>query len=324
MDDPSNMDDAARERQARRYFALDPAGRPRFVYYHTNTEVDPNGVGAYYAACDNQCTTAGNWSHTRITSVEDWSGTLEWELLEEPVLTFSAEGKPRILAKMLPLGILRFPGLYYVSCDEQCDVTENWLKTQIGNGDDASGFYDMALDGEGRPFVVISFWWQDVLRYGWCDSFCTDFSSWQVVNGPLLEVESHDLEMDAQGRPRLIYTTTEFDETGNNESLNLYALWCNSDCRTAEALWEKAFIEASGHQSEEWPTILPAVCAEGKWHPLVPTLALGGAGNAQLAIDISYVGKCDYDAGSGQWVPGEQFSYSTVWRAARTVNFAMP
>jgi hypothetical protein len=321
IDDPNNMDDVARERQARRYFALDPAGRPRFVYYHYNSEVDPNGVGAYYASCDDACTTPANWTHTRITEVTDWSGVLEWEILEEPILLFTADGRPRIMAKMLPLGILRFPGLYYLACDEQCDNGGNWFKVQVGNGDDASGDFDMALDQAGRPFVVISYWWEDGLRYGWCDENCLDLNSWQIVQAPGLDVGLSDLEMDAQGRPRIVYETTEFDETGNNEDHSLYYLLCNSNCRSIDAVWEQQRVETSEHLRAEFAKSIPSVCAEGEWYLMVPSLALASAGTAQVAVDALYVGKCEYNAGSGQWESG---TYSTVWRAARVVGFPIP
>jgi hypothetical protein len=320
LDDPNSMDDAAREYQARRYFALDPADRPRFIYYHYNSEVDPNGVGAYYAACDDQCTNPGNWTHTRVTEVTDWSGVLEWEILENPVLTFTPDGQPRMLAKMLPLGSLRFPGLYYLACDEQCDNGSNWFKVQVGNGDDVNGYFDLAIDGAGRPYVVISSWWQDGLRYGWCDANCLDFTSWQIAAGPLLEIEENDLELDAQGQPRLIYKTIEFDETGNNMDYSLYTLSCTANCRSEAAVWENERVETSEHLRAEWPKSLPPACLDGEWYQNVPEMALAPSGTAHVAVDLGYSGHCQYNEGTGSWEGGGEF-YSTVWRAARLVSF---
>ena len=325
IDDPQDMENTGREYQARRYFELDPAGRPRFVYYHYNTDVDPNGVGAIYAACDDACTTPGNWTHTRITEVTDWSGTLEWELLEEPVLEFAPDGSPRILAKVLPLGILRFAGLYYVACDAACETPSNWYKVQVGNGDDANGDYDLSIDPAGRPFVVISYWWQDGLRYGWCDDLCQDFMSWQVVQGPNLEVQNPDVEMDEQGTPRILYHMTEYDETGNNPAESLYTLWCTGDCRSMNATWANQRIENGNNLLSEWPKSLPAACAGGRWYQRIPNLALGPGGMAHLAVDVSYSGPCEYNAASGAWQAGsEQFTWETVWRAARVVSFPEP
>ncbi|MCC6454114.1 MAG: hypothetical protein IT328_04175 [Caldilineaceae bacterium] len=324
IDDPQDMEDWARESQPRRYFALDPAGRPRFVYYHYNTDVDPNGVGAYYAACNDACTTPGNWTHTRVSEVTDWSGTLEWEILERPILAFTPEGSPRMLAAVLPLGILRFPGLYYLACDANCAEGSNWQKAQIGNGDDANGNWDMALDPAGRPYVVISTWWQEGLRYAWCDANCLDTTSWQVAQGPNLDAQGPDLEMDAQGEPRIVYKTTDYDETGNNPDNSLYYLKCTGNCRSTDAQWQSVRIETSEHLRAEWPASVPPACAAGEWYQFVPSLALAPAGTAHVAVDTGYIAPCQYDAATGTWQPGEDYTYSTVWRAARTVTFPQP
>jgi hypothetical protein len=77
---------------SQRYFALDSAGRPRFIYYHYNEEVDPDCVGAYYAACNSACDNTANWTHTRITQTREWFGELEWEILEKPALAITGGG----------------------------------------------------------------------------------------------------------------------------------------------------------------------------------------------------------------------------------------
>jgi hypothetical protein len=322
--DPQNIEDAGREYQPRRYFALDPAGRPRFVYYHYNADIDPTDVGAYYAACDADCTAPAHWTHTRITEVADWSGVPEWEVLERPVLVFAPDGAPRLLAALLPLGILRFPGLYYIACDAACDQGGNWHKVQVGNGDDVSSDWDMALDPAGRPYLVLASWWQDVLRFAWCDTNCLETTNWQVAQGPDLEVDSPDLEMDAQGKPRLAYHTTEYDESGNNEDHSLYYLWCNSSCRSTGAQWQQARVETSEHLRAEWTASLPPACAEGEWYQLAPALASGPANSVHVAVDVGFVAPCQYDAATGAWEPGEEYTYTTVWRAARTVVFPAP
>jgi hypothetical protein len=320
LDDPSNMEDVAREGVPRRYFALDPEGRPRFVYYHYNAEADLNGVGAYYAACDGDCTHAGNWTHTRISEVTDWSGALEWEILEKPVLTFAPNGAPRILAAVLPLGILRFPGLYYVACDSNCTEGSNWLKVQLGNGDDVNGEWDMALDAAGRPYVVIGYGWQAGMKYAWCDENCLEFTSWQVADGPQLEIGRPHVVMDIAEQPQILYKTTEYDETGNNPDNSLYYLWCDSNCRAADATWKQVRIENSENVRAEWPKPIPPACADGEWYQLASSMVIGLDGAVHIATDTFYLGKCEYDAGSGSWGEGDQFAYSTYWRAARIVS----
>jgi hypothetical protein len=329
IDDPNDLEMGAREALPRRYFALDPAGRPRFVYYHYNTEQDEAGVGAYYAACDQSCTQAGSWTHTRITEVTDWSGTLEWEVLEKPMLTFAPDGSPRILAQVLPLGILRFTGLYYVACDGGCNDGSNWYKVQLGNGDDASGEWDLAVDSTGRGHMILAHWWLDGFQYAWCDADCYDFANWQFIQvssegGSELEVGLPDLEVDAQGRPRVAFKSSNYDETGNNALNSLSYLWCNTACRSTDAQWQTAHIESHPHLNAAWQGSIPPACAEGRWHRMAPSLALGATGTVQIAGDVIYVAPCQYDDASEVWEPGENYTHSTVWRVARTVSFAQP
>jgi hypothetical protein len=324
IDDPESMDDVARETQPRRYFALDPMGRPRFIYYHYNAEADAQGVGAYYAACEQECTKSANWTHTRVTEVTDWSGTLEWEILERPALAFTADGSPRLLAALLPLGILRFPGLYYLACDVDCADGANWQKVQVGNSDDVNGYWDLAVDPAGRPHLALASWWQEGFRYGWCDANCLDTASWQYTQWPDLDVQDPDLEVDAQGQPRVAYQTTEYDETGNNPVDSLYYLWCNGDCRAPNAQWQRVRIETSDHLRAEWSQSVPPACADGDWYPQVPSLALGPAGAPRIATDVGYIAPCQYDPTTDTWQPGGEYTYSTVWRAARVVTFPQP
>jgi hypothetical protein len=223
-----------------------------------------------------------------------------------------------MLAMLLPLGILRFTGLFYIACDEQCDVGSNWHKVQVGNSDDANGNWDMALDPAGRPYLVLSSWWQEGLRYAWCDDLCLDPTSWSFAQGPNLDVQGPDLEMDALGQPRIAFKTTEYDESGNNPDNSLYYLWCNGNCRSMDATWESLRVETSEHLRAEWPNPFAPACAEGEWYQFVPSLALAPAGTAHVAVDVSYIAPCQYEAGSGTWQSGD---YSTVWRAARTVSF---
>lgn len=321
IDAPTNWIVSAREVQPRRYFALDPMGRPRFIYYHYNMEADPDGVGAYYAACDATCATAGNWTHTRLTVVFDFGGALETEVLEHPVLTFAPDGGPRILGAF---GFSNVRELYYLACDHTCDVATNWTKTWVGNHDDANGEFDLAIDQNGLPYIVISYGWEDGLRYGWCDADCTDWMSWQTVWGPLLEVQHPDLELDAQGRPRLLYRMTEYDDTGNNPDDGLHLLHCTGQCRTAEATWTSNRVESGLHHAAEWPASLPPACAGGKWYPLVPTLVLANNDMAYAGADVAYIANCVYNEATEAWEIGGKYEYNTVWRAARWVVFPAP
>lgn len=326
QDDPNSFEDYPREYQARRYFALDPTGRPRFVYYHYNAEVDAAGGGAYYAACDAACTTPGNWTHTRVTEVTDWSGTVEWEILERPALAFTPDGQPRMLAAMLPLGILRFSGLYYIACDGGCDQVENWHKTLIGQNGDEFGDWDLAVDGAGRPHMVVAQGWGEGLRYARCDANCLDAFNWQSTQVEIAPAEELALVLNAQGQPRIAFKMGEFDDSGNNSFNSLYYLWCNGDCQTATAQWQRARVETSHHLLAEWPGSYPPACVGHEWdawYMLVPSLALGPNGEPRIATDVGYLASCEYDPATGTWQSGEGI-FNTVWRGVHIASFAQP
>ena len=323
--DPADVWDSPRQYQARRYFALDPQGRPRFVYYHYNESVDLEGAGAYYAWCDAACTDGGNWSHTRITKVEDWSGVREYELIEKPTLTFTADGRPRLLAAFLPLGILRFPGLYYFTCDQACDNGENWHNVLVGANGDEAAHWSFALDGAGRPRVALSSYVPMhgyVVRYLWCDTNCLDTFNWQSAELPG-EGEHPHLAINAQGQPRIVVADTVYDATGNNPVETLFILGCNSHCQSTGAEWQRTMVENGKHLAAAWSGSMPPACAGGQWHSLFPSLVLGAAGRSFVVYDAIYVAECTYDAGAGSWivVDGE---FSTPWRAVRAVDFPQP
>lgn len=324
--DPQDMNAFYREYQARRYFALDPAGRPRFVYYHYNAEADANGVGAYYAACDGDCATGSNWTHTRITKVQDWSGQLEWEVLEKPVLTFTQQGQPRLLGLLLPTGILRFPGLYYLACDSDCHHGDNWFSVLVGQNGDENGYWDIAIDGAGRPRAAVSKYVSSrgyVLSYIWCEAECLNMESWQRAE-VAEDVEQPDLALNEQGQPRIAFKHVEYDDQGNNPADTLSYLVCNTNCESVTGQWQQTRVENSQHLQAEWTGSHPPACTDGEWHIIVPSLTLDGGGTLRAAYDAHYIAKCEYDPAAGAWIPGGQFTYNVVWRAAREVHFPQP
>lgn len=322
--DPQDMSGYSREEERRSYFALDPFGRPRFVYTHDNDSFDGSAPGGYYAACDANCTDISNWWHTRFTQLRDNLGLIEWDHVEEPILTFAPDGSPRILAAITPAGVLSFTNLYYVACDFDCHLEENWQMAWLGNGDDVNGDWDMAIDPFGRPYVVITSWWKDGLRYGWCDIDCTNPDNWQVVDGPLLDIDNPDLEFSADGEPRIIYETWVFDQTGNNGQNILFHLKCISGCRSFESEWQYKGIESSQNIAAEYPATIPAACDDGRWTHLVPHYVLGNADTVFVAVDVTYFARCSYNEGSGAWQKHDDIIYNTVVRAARVVSFITP
>ncbi len=321
-DDPNSFEDEPREYQTRRYFRLDPKGQPRFVYYHYNADRDPQGVGAYYAACDNGCTASDSWTHMRITKVTDWSGALEWEILEEPALAFTTDGQPRLLAALLPLGPLRFPALHYIGCDVACEEASNWRAVQVGESGDVNGTWDLVADELGSVHMVLANWTKEGIRYGWCNVNCLDFGSWQYTQLPGQPVSwPLDIELNAQGQLGIAFTAREYDESGNNPFDSLTYLWCNSDCQSADG-WQRTRVETNHHLLTEWLASYPAACApaaENKWSMVVPALAIAPTGLPYVASDVVYTASCTYDAETQSWQPGGD---STVWRAVHIALFS--
>lgn len=315
-----------REMQARGTFTLDSAGRPRFVFYHYNTEVDPTGVGAYYASCDSACTQSTSWALSRFTRVFDSFGELQWEILERPVLMLTGDDRPRILALFVPTGFLRFPGLYYLSCDVLCDDEENWQKALVGQSGDQNGDWDLALDGSDRPRAVIAPWSTHALRYLWCNSECHESFNWErdvdlglesnADNGP-------DLVLDSLGRPWIGYATVDYDSEGNNGADSLHLAWCDSGCETVDGQWRDVRVENGFNLQVEWGGGQPQACLDGRWGGRLPSLAAGSGEKLWLAYDSYYIAPCRFDSESGGWVSGAG-QYSTVWRASRIVGFTRP
>jgi hypothetical protein len=128
--------------------------------------------------------------------------------------------------------------------------------------------------------------------------------------------------VDSQGRPRVAFKSSDYDETGNHALNSLFYLWCNAQCRSVNGEWRAVRVESSPNLRAEWTGSIPAACSEGTWYRLPLSLVLSPTGAPRVAGDVQYVAPCEYNG--GMWEPGEQYTYSTVWRAARVVRFDQP
>ena len=165
-----------------RSFALDRQDRPRFIYQDRNYPIEPDHIGAFYMACDANCTDWLNWTETRIGQATDF----EYEVFEYPSLAFTAAGQPRVAAMIDPLG--GDTAFYYVACDSNCGDVNQWQRVKLFERD--SGPYvswDIEVDKSDRP--RIAFYkgatldsTGDRLYFASCNSNCLNDAAWQKLD----------------------------------------------------------------------------------------------------------------------------------------------
>lgn len=294
-----------------RYFDLDPQGRPRFLYLDRNYVMGNDHYGVYYVSCDSNCANQANWSQGLISEV--LQNPFDWEVFQYMALTFTQQGQPRFVADVIPLD--RNSAIYYFECNANCNQRLNWQRVRIaerGGGSDLS--WDIALDGANRPRIALYPAAMpdntgERLYYLWCNTNCLNQTSWQRRD---LGLGSHngqepDLELDAQGRPRLAYALETSGVLGYS--------WCNANCETPGAAWQHRVVETAAPLEQTWPGAYPISCNPGLWHGLTPTLALDGTGNPRLSYDTTYHAYC-LDQGF--------YNFKLVVRAVRTVFFSQP
>ncbi|MEZ4736577.1 MAG: hypothetical protein R3E79_56545 [Caldilineaceae bacterium] len=291
--------------QPQRAFALDPDGRPRFVYLDRNERVDPNHIGLFYAFCDSNCTITGQWQAARISETIQESDHFDWEVTLYPTLAFTTDGRPRLLtAEFYPLEG-KAATLTYYECNDLCELGYTWGKVQLyERGEGPLPSADLVIDATGHPHVAF---YQEKIRetlpgggtavtgphlwYATCpESHCMTAFNWQAME---LGLDAHnggapDLALDSQGRPRLAYV--------HGESSGIGYSWCDANCTSYTAhAWQHGVVETGSQVQREWPIDPPAGCAAGEWHSLTPTLALSAMDEVQVAYDAAYIAHCTTD-----------------------------
>jgi len=296
-----------------RYFALDPQGRPRFVYNDRLTD----HLGTFYAYCDIDCHTSSNWFETKINQDTGDQGPYRYEKFSYPALAFTPQGQPRIAADGVSLQDEFY--LYYLACDANCEAATSWTGIPlVERGSGAHVSCDIELDALGRP--RIAFYQGALLEgqgerlyYTWCNSDCMTAQNWQGSDLGLSQNDGQgpDLVLDATGQPRLAYALYHTGGVGYS--------WCDSNCETAEALWQHQVVESRADLLAAWPVAYPPHCDGGLWDGLTPSLALDGLGNLHLAYDTTYSARCTYIPETGEWQPRDIFHL--IWRSVRVTSF---
>lgn len=293
-----------------RYFALDPMGRPRFVY----GDRAPRHLGTFYAFCDADCTDRANWYEVRINEDNGNSGPYRDEDFYYPALTFTPAGQPRVVVDGVSMEDEFY--LFYVACDRSCDQANNWSSVPLfdrGSGYEVS--YDVAVDAQGRPRIAFFEGAQlggggNRLWYAWCNGDCTQPANWQrsEMGLPTSEGQEPDLELDGAGRPHVAYAL--YSEGGLGYSI------CQGNCESGSANWQHEVLESRNDLQMAWPVAMPSHCDGGLWDGLTPSLALGSDDAPHIAYDITYYARCHY-VGEDQWEPWSEMNL--VWRAVRVL-----
>jgi hypothetical protein len=244
-----------------RYFALDPQGRPRFVY----TDTAPGHTGTYYTYCDASCRTVGNWHEVQIDTNY---------LLYDFSLAFNAAGQPR-------LAFRANDAVWYAECNGNCAQASAWnMVATYAFGDE--GALALALDSVGRPRMAL---YQgsagypeadNTLYYAWCNSVCLDQNSWNSsdVGLPAHEGLDVDLALDSLNRPRLVYFVD--DLAGSNYGLG-YG-YCTGNCETSTPGWVHQLVETPDDLDASDPVPPAQGCSLSSWLNIgrYPALALAG------------------------------------------------
>lgn len=260
--------------ESTRYFALDPQGRPRYLY----TDTAPDHTGTYYVYCDAGCgTSEANWHEARISSAY---------LLYDFSLEFTTTGGVR-LAYRDATGSQ--DNVSYAECNANCGNSANWTNVPLyalGSG----GAHSLRLDAQNRTRLALYTGYyesgdpaNDLLFYAWCDVNCTQSSNWDNygLGLPARYGQNVDLLLDQGGRPRLAY----YVEDSTESAYGLGYAECSANCQNnSAAIWRSQFVETSDELNASAPIPVKSGCSSSSWMEVgrAPSLALDVAGNPRI------------------------------------------
>ena len=308
--------------QPQRSFALDPQGRPRFLYLDSNYWIEPDRYGTYYKYCDVDCTDVDNWGEVLIGRYDD--SVYDYEMFEYPSLVFTRQGQPRVLAAYIDFDQAdqETPLLHYLQCDAGCADVDNWDRVDLwprGQGPEPG--WDLALDAQDRPRIAyfpaaLEAGGGEQLYYGLCNADCTDGESWQLVNLELGEGNGGDPDIvfDPDGFPRIVYVSHSGGAVGLAE--------CLAACDTTAAEWDTILLDSNTELENDWAVPLAPICDGGLWNFWTPSLVYDPAGNLRIVSDVTYHGYCWWNTDYDEWV--ESYQFSLIQRSVRGVFIDWP
>lgn len=257
-------------------FALDPAGRPRFLMhtYRAYLGIGQKPPVVYYATCDADCHVADNWHASEIAK-QMWYGS---------TLRFGADGKPRVatVAEMTIDGS-KMDVAAYAECNGDCTKEASWTGTGLmpvyQSEYEAVAIkptISMALTKSGAPRVLTlgkTDGGKKAVTYFACDAGCTG----EAWTGTILSDHDKvgtglDLALDANDHPRFVYTL----------DYNIALAHCEAEhCEAADAKWDLTKVEY-GSEMKPDEIFLYDNCHVGAWFLHSPSIALTGAGQPRV------------------------------------------
>jgi hypothetical protein len=326
-----NADEILANDLPQRSFAISPQGTVAFVannrdYAHS----EPDKYGAYYHACAANCSDADNWSATPLSKIYRDTWRFDYEVFKFPVLKFTADGEPRLLARVFALnddGSAAENGIYYYGCAAACADATNWQRTFLipsGDGAVPHPSWDLALASGAQPRIALFTGaglepaeYNHNLLYLYCETNCFDREQWGfhrvgVQAGSGLGA---DLELSAAGTPRIAW----IDSVGE-----LGYAWCDAACESDAPGWQQRIVETEAQLRAAHPQAIPPTCDGDVWSGLAPHLALDAAGNPLIAYDVAVEARCLYDDTPGDPTDPPQYRFEPIWRGARLSFFAQP
>ena len=276
----TGMIDISATEETKHWFALDPQGRPRFLF----------GEGALvYASCDVGCTELATNPDTGETHPANWSGTAIERGLYGTMraLAFTSDGQPRIGALMRDPDTQRVT-VDYLECNTQCDDAAQWSRLILMDRGQAPESVSLRVDGENRVGIALG---QNTGVWYWrCAEHCNDFANWVGGNWESLAgfAEDPDLAFDHQNMPHLA-----FRSTGGDLGWGLWHLWCVAECWSAQQSWVGEMVEGADALGQTQALRREDDCIPIGWMgDFRPSLALDAADKASFAFDNQFWVKC--------------------------------
>jgi hypothetical protein len=247
---------------------------------------DTSNAGVHYGYCASGCDQPSSWTFTVVPGATERFGASGFAV--------DGQGRPRVFFSDAK-------NVGYSECNSNCMSSSSWTTTMLATPDAPNGYDLFAVAADGG--AAFAYGGASGLIYESCASNCANASSWQqtLLLGPApghtLGVFSVALTMDAQGRPRLLYSVNSFP-TGMTAGTNftLGFITCDQGCTSASS-WTNAPL-ASGKAGYGIPQL--AVDAQGRLRGLA--LMTNGSGPDGIAY-----GWCDTNCSSAQsWhsIPG--------------------